>query len=363
MAQSVGRVREPGPVLGGVGTDQFEHAADLRIGGARHRQPSSVGGRVHVARDRAGYAAPGARRRWIARRPRHHRGAEERQDRLEHAHVDELAGAAVGVAPVERGEHAADPGDRAHHVAHRHRREHRGSVGVAGHVREPGVGLGQRAIAGTVGVGPVDPEARHRHHDRARVPRRDVRVGATPPGEDLRGLVHHHDVGHRGETLHEVDAFGGVEVDPHRPLVAPRQRPHVRAVAVHLADEPQRIAACRFHLHDVGPEVAQHRRQQGRREEGGEIQHPHARQRGWGSRGRVSRGRRCGGGGSRGVAHRDAPDGLARMRRTYNPAPDGSPGARPLRPGLREVGLSGTRTRIGLGSFGEVELWDCSTAR
>ena len=42
----------------------------------------------------------------------------------------------------------------------------------------------------------------------------------------------------------------------------------------------------RFHLHDVGPEVAQHRRQQGRREEGGEIQHPHARQRGRGSRGR-----------------------------------------------------------------------------
>jgi len=84
-------------------------------------------------------------------------GTDEREDRLDEARVDVLAGPAVRVAVVQRerdrhrGEHRCDP------VCQPGRRQQRLLIGVAVEVREPRHRLGECAESGRSLYGPVCP--------------------------------------------------------------------------------------------------------------------------------------------------------------------------------------------------------------
>ena len=272
---ALGGVAELRARVVGVGAHQLEDADDLRVDRPRDHDPARVARPVDVARRRDRDAAPRARRRRLTRRPRDHGGAEELQDGFVDAHVDELAGTAPGVTPVERGEHARDPEERAHVVADRHRRQHRRAVGLAGHVGEASVGFEHRAVARPLGVGSVRAEAGHQHDDRARVARLDLVVGAAPSFEHALWLVQHDDVGDCREALDDLDAVGGVEVDAQRALVAVGECPDERAVAAHGTGDAQRVAAGWLHLHDVGTQIAEHRGDHRSRKQRGEVEHAH----------------------------------------------------------------------------------------
>ena len=75
---------------------------------------------------------------------------DEPGERLDQVDVDQLAVAAVDVAVVERHHHREGGGLGGDAVGQEEGRQRRRAVRLAGHVREPAHGLGQRAEPGAV---------------------------------------------------------------------------------------------------------------------------------------------------------------------------------------------------------------------
>ena len=97
---------------------------------------------------------------------------------------------------------------------------HRALPRQAGDRHQPAHALRDLVEARPVGVGPVLAEARNARIDEARIDRGERRVVDAEPLLHVGAVVLHHDVGLRGHLLQHRDAFGRLQVQRDRALVA-----------------------------------------------------------------------------------------------------------------------------------------------
>src|SRR5207237_1320716 len=150
---------------------------------------AAVRGAIAIAGDRTLYATAVAHRRGVTGIPGDGCRREQGEDRFEHRDLDALAGSATGIARVARGEHAHHAVPRRERVTERERGEHRRPIGFTDHRRGTTERLGHRAVRRQAAEWTVGAVAAHLHHNRARVARRDVVVGAAPLRQDAVWLV------------------------------------------------------------------------------------------------------------------------------------------------------------------------------
>jgi hypothetical protein len=135
---------------------------------------------------------------------------------------------------------------------------------LAGHVREPGVGLGERAGTGTVGVRTAAAIRAHAHDDEPIVQRLELREVASPARPHGLGQVLDEHVGRAHERRERPPVVTvvtvGIQVEGDGALVATDRLPRDGAPIPALPHRAHRIAGGRLDLDDVGAEVGQHRR-------------------------------------------------------------------------------------------------------
>ena len=246
-------------VLGQVGAADGAHQAledAVAVAGDQHH--GVVGAAVGVARRDPRQRAAGG--------PAHRaEGAVLGDQALHHVEhglvqrdVDHLAAPAVGLAVVQRGQHADGAVQRGQRVTDADAAAHRHAPGLAGEVAQAAHGLADRAEAGQVAVGPGLPVAADAQHDQARVVARELLVGHAPALERAGAEVLDQHVGLGDQAPGDVLALGAAQVERDRALVAALHLPPHRGAVLHEAPVAQRVAGARgLDLDDVGAEVAE----------------------------------------------------------------------------------------------------------
>jgi hypothetical protein len=221
-------------------------------------------------------------------------GLHHVEDRLGERHVDDLSlpGSIAVQEREEDADHAVQPAQR---VAQREVRANGRLTGRAGDVTQPRHRLAHRCEASALSVGTRLAEPRDARDDQRRLAL-EQRLGAEAPALERAGPeVLHHDVTVEREAPRERLPRLGVEIERDAPLV-PRQAPPPHAgVPIHAAPSADGIARERLELHDLGPEVSEHRARERARDELPELEHLHPVERAW-PRGLVGRRRRLHGG-------------------------------------------------------------------
>ena len=164
------------------------------------------------------------------------------------------------------------------HVDDRH--AHLRGLGVAGDRHQPRLRLRDEVVAGPAGVGTGLAEAGDRAIDELRIGVLEVLVAEPVFGEVASLEVLDQHVGSKRQSPDDVPAGRRGDVDGHRPLVArdcgPPQAPAVEPEAV----APHDVAIGRLDLDDVGAEIAEQLPGERTGDEGAELEHAHAGQRG-----------------------------------------------------------------------------------
>jgi hypothetical protein len=181
-------------------------------------------------------------------------------------------------ALVERGEDAERGIEAGGDVGDGGAGAHRSASRLAGRHHEPAHALRDLVEPRALGVGAVLPEARDRSEDDAPVHLGERRVVDAEAVLHVRAEVLHHHVGALGEAHEDRAAFGLLEVERHRALVAV-QVLHVETVA-RPAHGVELHRGRKLDLDHVGAEVGELLDAGGTCAHAREVEHTDARERG-----------------------------------------------------------------------------------
>ena len=135
-------------------------------------------------------------------------------------------------------------------------RQKRRSVGKAGDVRIARIGLGDRAEAGALAIGPGLAVARDAHDDQARIDGHEYIRSDAPFLERPGAVVLEQDIGVLYEPLHDLDAERRAHVGGDRALAAVDHLEIEADAVLALAPVADFVAAARsLDLDDVGTPV------------------------------------------------------------------------------------------------------------
>ncbi len=215
------RTDRPGEVGATHGVAQpGEHG--VGISGDEHLR--AVTGRIRVGRSHTRQGATGSVAQHTGDVVVDHRRLHERSDRLVDRDVDFLAEPALS-ALVQRSERADHREHGCERVAEAHTASRRRTVGVAGGVADATDGLADRSEPGFGRSWSTLAEAGHVRDDDPRVRAGERCVVEAELGQHARPEVLEDDVALGGETLHEREVVGVLEVGHDGSLVAGDDRP------------------------------------------------------------------------------------------------------------------------------------------
>src|SRR5262245_54268827 len=201
------------------------------------------------------------------------------QDRLVEREIDPLSarrGARLAGTPVALVDRAQN-GEGVEHprqiVGDDEPGSYRRPVGIAGDVHQAAHGDPVPVEAGAVAVRAVLAVHGHARENDAGVERREGLVAEAPRFERAGLEVLDDDVGQRHEALQQRLPGRLAQVERHRALAPPLDGPEERLAPIEGTDRAHEVPLPRqLHLDDVGAEVGEQRRREGRADTGAQVE-------------------------------------------------------------------------------------------